>query len=59
MFEAEIDMSDKEFRMYFDYQTQDYKNQLSLNDLLIFMDVNIQMQIGILFQRQQIVIRHL
>ena len=28
VFEAEIDMSDKEFRIYFDYQTLDYKNQI-------------------------------
>ena len=40
VFEAEIDMSDKEFRIYFDYQTLDYKNQFSfptsfIDDIII------------------------
>ena len=36
VFEAEIDMSDKEFRIYFDYQTLDYKNQIFVSNLFEF-----------------------
>ena len=59
VFEAEIDISDKEFRIDYDYQILDHNNSFALNDIFIFMDVNIQMHIRILVQKQQIVIRHL